>query len=163
MAREFWAELIPPQIKHFWRLHQWPLELGGFPVWILEDSRTRMKLFSIVSSMFRQNKSQEAHVEHRSITWLLRGRVSSLVGNHGNSPAGSQSAYGCCCLTASGANKRRGNKKDDKEQGVMVMGKTCRLEKEQETNLRTKQSFVLQQHAKQSAGCMGFNTSVSDS
>lgn len=85
------------------------------------------------------------------------------MGNHGNSPAGSQSAYGCCCLTASGAIKRRGNKKDDKEQGVMVMGKTCRLEKEQETNLRTKQSFVLQQHAKQSAGCMGFNTSVSDS
>lgn len=83
------------------------------------------------------------------------------MGNHGNSPAGSQSAYGCCCLTASGANKRRGNKKkDDKEQGVM--GKTCRLEKEQETNLRTKQSFVLQ-HAKQSARCMGFNTSVSDS
>lgn len=45
----------------------------------------------------------------------------------------------------------------------MVMGKTCRLEKEQETNLKTKQSFVLQQHAKQSAGCMGFNTLVSDS
>lgn len=51
--------------------------------------------------------------------------------NHGNSPAGFQSAYGCCCLKASGANKRAGEtKKDDKGQGVMVMGKTCRLEKE---------------------------------
>lgn len=86
------------------------------------------------------------------------------MGNHRNSPVGSQSAYGCCCLTASGANKHAGEtKNDDKGQGVMVVGKTCRLEKEQETNLRTKQSFVLQQHAKQSAGCMGFNTSVSDS
>lgn len=114
----------------------------------------------------KSQRSQETHVEYRSVTWPLRG---GIVGNHGNSPAGSQSAYGCCCLTASGANKcAGGNKKDDKGQGVVVVGKTCRLDKEQETNLRTKQKALCynnskNKHAKQGAGCLGCNTSVSDS